>query len=43
VLQDARIARVRITAGAVPGSDDTKKLDVVMLDDFIYGEPQVIQ
>ena len=42
VFDDARIARVRITAGAVPGADDSQ-LDVVMMDDFIYGEPQRIQ
>jgi len=42
VLPDARIARVRITAGgAIPGADDTD--DVVMMDDFIYGEPKAIQ
>ena len=40
VLDDARIARVRIQTGAVPGADDTPKSDVAMLDDFIYGEPQ---
>ena len=42
VLDDARIARVRITAGETPGTDDTDRLDVVMMDDFIYGEPQAI-
>lgn len=42
VFDDARIARVRITAGAVPGADDSL-LDVVMMDDFIFGEPQRIQ
>ncbi len=42
VLPDARIARVRITTAAIPGTDDTKKTDVVMLDDFIYGEPKPI-
>ena len=40
VLDDARIARVRIQTGAVPGADDTPKSDVAMMDDFIYGEPQ---
>jgi hypothetical protein len=40
VFDDARIARVRITTGDVaPGPDDDKK-DIVMMDDFIYGEPQ---
>jgi hypothetical protein len=34
------IARVRIVTGdANPGIDDTAK-DIVMMDDFIYGEPQ---
>ena len=41
VFEDARIARVRITTGDVPpGPDDDKKNDIVMMDDFIYGEPQ---
>ena len=41
VFQDARIARVRITSGNVaPGPDDDGKNDIVMMDDFIYGEPQ---
>jgi hypothetical protein len=41
VFEDARIARVRITAGNVaPGPDDDGKNDIVMMDDFIYGEPQ---
>ena len=40
VFPDARIARVRITSGdVVPGPDDTARQDVVMMDDFIYGEP----
>ena len=39
VFDDARIAWVRITSGgAVPGRDDGKHRIVVM-DDFIYGEP----
>jgi len=42
VFDDARIARVRITVGAIPGPDDSRKRDVVMMDDFIYGEPQAI-
>ena len=41
VFDDARIARVRITAGNVaPGPDDDGNNDIVMMDDFIYGEPQ---
>jgi hypothetical protein len=40
---DARIARVRITAGDVaPGPDDDSNNDIVMMDDFIYGEPQAL-
>jgi hypothetical protein len=40
VFDDPRIARVRITTGdANPGAEDTVK-DIVMMDDFIYGEPQ---
>ena len=42
VFPDARIARVRIVTGdANPGVDDTVK-DIVMMDDFIYGEPQAL-
>ena len=41
VFDDARIARVRITSGnAAPGPDDEGKQDIVMMDDFLYGEPQ---
>ena len=43
VFDNPRIARVRIIAGSVPGADDTNKDDVVMMDDFIYGEPTAIQ
>jgi hypothetical protein len=40
-FDEAVIARVRITAGNVaPGADDIGNIDVVMMDDFIYGEPQ---
>jgi hypothetical protein len=43
VFADARIARVRIEAGEVaPGSPKQNKRDVVMMDDFIYAEPQRI-
>ena len=41
VFPDARIARVRLTTGNVaPGPNDDRKHDVVMMDDFLYGEPQ---
>jgi hypothetical protein len=44
VFDDARIARVRITSGnRIPGQDDGGRRDVVMMDDFIYGEPQGIR
>jgi hypothetical protein len=44
VFNDARIARVRITSGNLaPGPDDEGKRDIVMMDDFIYGEPRAIQ
>ena len=43
VFPDARIARVRITSGDVaPGPSDSEKDDVVMMDDFIFGEPRPI-
>jgi len=39
-FNDARIASVRIIAGDVaPGPNDDGSNDVVMMDDFIYGEP----
>ena len=42
-FDDARIASVRITAGNVaPGPNDDQQNDIVMMDDFIYGEPQLI-
>jgi hypothetical protein len=41
VFNDARIAKVRITSGdAAPGPNDDGTHDVVMMDDFLYGEPQ---
>ena len=44
VFEDARIARVRITTGTTrPGRDDTANRDIVMMDNFIYGEPQPVQ
>ena len=43
VFTDARIARVRITSGdAAPGPNDDATHDIVMMDDFLYGEPQQI-
>ncbi len=43
VFKDARIARVCITSGnAAPGPNDDRKHDIVMMDDFIYGEPQAL-
>jgi hypothetical protein len=42
VFNEPLIARVRITTGdKAPGPDDGKK-DIVVMDDFIYGEPQLI-
>ena len=39
-FNDPRIASVRIIAGNVaPGPNDGEGIDVVMMDDFIYGEP----
>ncbi len=44
VFNDARIARVCITSGnAAPGPDDDRKRDIVMMDDFLYGEPQALR
>ena len=44
VFPDARIARVRITTGNVAaGPNDDRKHDVVMMDDFLYGEPQPLR
>jgi hypothetical protein len=43
-FDDARIARVRISTGnALPGADDVRPNDVVVMDDFIFGEPQLVQ
>jgi len=42
-FDDARIASVRIRAGNVaPGPNDDQHHDIVMMDDFIYGEPQLL-
>jgi hypothetical protein len=38
-----RVGRVRITSGSVaPGPDDGPGADIVMMDDFIFSEPQGI-
>ncbi len=40
-FEDPLIGSVRITTGNVaPGPDDGGRVDVVVMDDFIYGEPQ---
>ena len=42
-FNDPRISSVRIIAGsAAPGPDDNDVNDIVMMDDFIYGEPHPI-
>jgi hypothetical protein len=44
VFPDARIARVQITSGNVaPGPNDDRQHDIVVMDDFLYGEPQLLQ
>ena len=44
VFDDARIASVRIKTGDVaPGPNDDEHHDIVMMDDFIYGEPQPLE
>jgi hypothetical protein len=41
LFEEPRIASVRIETGNVaPGPNDDKQHDVVMMDDFIYGEPE---
>jgi hypothetical protein len=42
LFEDARIARVRITTGSVAAGPDDGEVDIVMMDDFIYGEPQAL-
>lgn len=44
VFDDARIASVHIKTGNVAlGPNDDRRHDVVVMDDFIYGEPQPLQ
>jgi hypothetical protein len=45
VFSDARVARVRIVTGDVPLSnrDETPRADMVVMDDFIFGEPKSLQ
>jgi hypothetical protein len=40
LFDDARIARVRITTGNVAPGPDDGEVDIVMMDDFLYSEPQ---
>ena len=42
IFNDARIASVRIRTDSVPGANDDRNHDIVMMDDFIYGEPQLL-
>ena len=43
-FDDARIASVRIETGDVaPGPNDDRRHDIVVMDDFIYGEPQLVK
>jgi hypothetical protein len=43
-FDDARIASVRIKTGDVaPGPNDDRHHDIVMMDDFIYGEAQLLE
>ena len=39
VFSDARIARVKIIAGDVAPEPNDDRKDIVMMDDFFYGEP----
>jgi hypothetical protein len=44
VFEDARVASVRIKAGnKAAGAAEFDSIDLVMMDDFIYGEPQLLQ
>jgi hypothetical protein len=39
VFGDARVARVKIIAGDVAPGPNDDRTDIVMMDDFLYGEP----
>jgi hypothetical protein len=42
VFDEARIAGVQLISGKVaPGPDDAQE-DIVVMDDFLYGEPQAL-
>ncbi len=43
VFADPLIARVRITSGDLALGPDDGKQDIVVMDDFLYGEPQPLQ
>ena len=42
-FSDARIASIRITTDVAPGVNDDRENDIVVMDDFIFGEPQLLQ
>jgi hypothetical protein len=44
MFEDPRIARIKIVAGDVaPGPYDERRTDVVVMDDFIFGEPRLVK
>jgi hypothetical protein len=43
VFDDARIASVRIETGDVAPGPNDERHDIVVMDDFIYGEPQLVE
>ena len=44
LFPDARVAFVKIVSGNVaPGRNDLSHRDIVMMDDFIFGEPQLAE
>ena len=40
LFDEAVIARVRVTTGNVAPGPDDGEVDIVMMDDFFYSEPQ---